>query len=63
MRIGFCFPFYPVLWSEKGNDIRSLSGLQSTIVYWVMEITIVYWGYNWDNGKENGNYYNGFRRK
>ena len=24
-----------------------------------METTIVYWGYIRDNGKENGNYYNG----
>ena len=22
-----------------------------------METTIVYWGYIWGNGKENGNYY------
>ena len=22
-----------------------------------METTIVYWGFHWDNGKENGNYY------
>ena len=24
-----------------------------------METTIVYWGLYWDNGKENGSYYNG----
>ena len=24
-----------------------------------METTIVYWGYIWSNGKENGNYYDG----
>ena len=24
-----------------------------------METTVVYWGYIGDNGKENGNYYNG----
>ena len=26
-----------------------------------METTIVYWGYIWDNGKENGNYYSMLR--
>ena len=43
--------------------------METTIVYWgyigimekKMETTIVYrglyWGYIWDNGKENGNYY------
>ena len=24
-------------------------------------IGITYWGLYWENGKENGNYYNGFR--
>ena len=27
-----------------------------------METTIVYWGIYGDNGKENGNYYNGLYR-
>ena len=40
--------------------------METTIVYWgyigvmekKMEASVVYWGYR-DNGKENGNYYNG----
>ena len=40
--------------------------METTIVYWgytgimekKMETTTVYWGLYWNNGKENGNYYN-----
>ena len=46
----------------------TIVGLYRDVLYWsysritekTMEATIEYCGYMGDNGKENGNYYNGF---